>query len=74
VHMSCLPAGRASQPSEGHDRRDRSPPSIGPPSGRLSADAPSRRREDGLRCAPSRSDQDAAAPGSGGAGPGLCPE
>jgi hypothetical protein len=35
---------------------------------------PRNARDDGVRRAPSRSDQDAAPPGSGGTGPGLCPE
>jgi hypothetical protein len=41
--------------------------------GRLSANATSRRQHEGGP-PPSRSDQDAAAPDSGGAEPGLCPE
>jgi hypothetical protein len=59
---------------ERHPRRDRPPPSIGRRAGRISTNATSRRRHNGVPRAPSRSDQDVAAPDSGGAGPGLSPE
>jgi hypothetical protein len=61
-------------PSERHARLDRPPPSIDRWTGRISTNATSRRRHDGVRRAPEPSDQDAAAPDSGGAGPELCPE
>jgi hypothetical protein len=55
-------------------RPDTPPPSIGRRTGRICTNGASRRRHDGVRRAPSRSDQGAAAWGSGGAGPELCPE
>jgi hypothetical protein len=51
-------------PGERHARPDRQPPSIDRWTGRISPNAPSRRQHDGVRHAPSRSDQDAAAPDS----------
>ena len=74
VHLSDLLAGRAAGPGEEHARRDTPPPSIGRLTGRLRSNATSRHRHDGVRSAPNGSDQNAAAPDSGGTGPGLCPE
>jgi hypothetical protein len=67
VHISDLLAGRASGPSDRHARPDRRPPLIGR---RIGTNATSRRRHDGVRCAPEpiRSGRSGAGLGWGGAG------
>jgi hypothetical protein len=61
-------------PSERHARLDRPPPSIDRWTGRISTNATSRRRHDGVRRAPEPIRSGRGGARLGWAGPGLCPE